>query len=423
MNKIERIVYDCVKSSPALKFFIRNIYQTAFDLLPHPQNQFTQKYCYKEDYFFGFHDSSPFSDDDTKLLANHTTIPLRMPKLGETLEVGYFDLNKDGQMKEFHSLGQSASWNYHKGCRLQWCGNNHRIIFNTAIDGLAKAKIVNIDGKEESIIPLPIDTVSPDGTLATSFNYERLNILMPGYGYEHCKGDSLINENAPESTGLFLVNLKTKESQLILSLKELADSLPKELNANLYKHYVTHSEFSRDGRYISFLHRWIGDDYRKRHSRLIVYDRTTDKWTALPTNDMVSHYIWNSKNQIIAYCTVKEGNGHVCFQIPGNSYKRILPEVMNDDGHQTMLTDEVFATDIYPDRRRMASLFLVDKEHQERKRIAYVYSPKAFQTKDFHQHIACDLHPRVSPSGKFICFDTAFTGERSLCVMQLAANK
>ena len=423
MNKIERIVYDCVKSSPALKFFIRNVYQTVFDLLPHPQNQFAEKYCYKEDYFFGFHDCTPFSDDDTKVLANHTTIPLRMPKEGETLEVGYFDLDKDGEMKDFHPLGQSAAWNYHKGCRLQWCGNNQRIIFNTAIDGLAKAKIVSIDGKVESIIPLPIDTVSPNGTHATSFNYERLNILMPGYGYEHCKGDSLINENAPESTGLFVVNLETKESQMVLSLKELADSLPKELNASQYKHYVTHSEFSRDGRYISFLHRWIGDDYRKRHSRLIVYDRTTGQWTALPTNDMVSHYIWNSKNQIIAYCTVKEGNGHVCFQIPDNSYERILPDVMNDDGHQTMLTDEVFATDIYPDRRRMASIFLVDKEHQGRKRIAYVYSPKDFQTKDFHKHIACDLHPRISPSGKYICFDTAFTGKRSLCVMQLTANK
>ena len=84
MNKIERIVYDCVKSSPALKFFIRNVYQTVFDLLPHPQNQFAEKYCYKEDYFFGFHDCTPFSDDDTKVLANHTTIPLRMPKEGET---------------------------------------------------------------------------------------------------------------------------------------------------------------------------------------------------------------------------------------------------------------------------------------------------------------------------------------------------
>ena len=420
MNKIERIVYDCVKSSPALKFFIRNIYQTAFDLLPHPQNQFAYSYCYKEGFFFGFHDCSPFSDDDTKLLANHTTIPLRMPKEGETLEVGYFDLDKDGQMKEFHPLGQSAAWNYHKGCRLQWCGNNNRIIFNTAIDGIAVSKIVNLDGTEECTIPFPIDTVSSDGTFATSFNYERLNILMPGYGYEHCTGNSYINENSPKNTGLFLVNLQTQESQLLLSLKELANSLPKELNAHLYKHYVTHSEFSLDGRYISFLHRWIGDDYRKRHSRLIVYDRTTSQWTALPTNDMVSHYIWNSKNQIIAYCTVKEGNGHVCFQIPGNTYERILPEVMNDDGHQTMLTDEVFATDIYPDRRRMASIFLVDKEHQERKRIVYVYSPKAFQTKDFHKHIACDLHPRISPSGKYICFDTVFTGNRSLCVMKIS---
>lgn len=40
MNKIEELVYHAVKKNPALKQFIRNIYQSAFDCLPKQKNQF-----------------------------------------------------------------------------------------------------------------------------------------------------------------------------------------------------------------------------------------------------------------------------------------------------------------------------------------------------------------------------------------------
>lgn len=418
MNKIERFVYDAVKSNPAIKYFLRNTYQGIFDLLPHPKNQSLNEIDCKQDYFFGFHDRSPFSADDSKVLAHHTTIPVRMPKEGEELEVGYFDLDAEGKMHDYHVLGRSLAWNYHKGCRLQWVDDNH-VIYNTAKQGLAVSVVADLDGQETCCLPMPIDTVSADGTLASSFCYERLSELMPGYGYEHCKGNGYLEQNAPEQTGFFLIDIKTGNTSMLLSLRELALSLNDSEVMNS-RHYVTHSEFSPDGHYVSFLHRWIEQDYRKRHSRLIVYDLRTNEWFALPTTGMVSHYIWNGRNQIIAYCSVKEGDGHVCFQIPdGTIYKRIMQGVMNDDGHQTMVTDTVFVTDTYPDKRRMASLYMVDMESQQRERIAYLYSPKEFQTLDFHKHIACDLHPRVSASKRFVCFDAAFSSKRSLCVMKL----
>lgn len=419
MNKIERFVYDAVKSNPAIKYFLRNTYQGLFDLLPHPKNQSHSEIYYRQDYFYGFHDRSPFSFDDSKVLAHHTMIPVRMPKEGEELEVGYFDLDVDGNMHDYHVLGRSFAWNYHKGCRLQWVDSNH-IIYNTARQGLPVSVVADLNGQEVACLPMPIDTISNDGTLATSFSYERLAELMPGYGYEHCKGNGYLEYNAPEETGFFLIDLKTQTSSMLFSLKDLALSLNNDAIMNS-RHYVTHSEFSPDGHYVSFLHRWIEQDYRKRHSRLIVYDLKTKKWTALPTTGMVSHYIWNNRNQIIAYCSVQEGDGHVCFQVSNGVYQRIMPGVMNDDGHQTMVSDTVFVTDTYPDKRRMASLYIVDMDSQSRERIAYLYSPKIFQTLDFHNHIACDLHPRVSASKRFVCFDAAFSLKRSLCIMKLNA--
>lgn len=416
MNKIEKLVYDCVKSCPAIKFVLRNIYQSFYDLLPKPGSLSAERVFVKENYFFGFHDKSPFSSDEKKLLANHTKIPVRMPYHNEGLSVGFFDLSEDGKIGNFRKIGTSYSWNYHKGCRLQWISNN--IIYNTRENEKLVSHILDLEGNLIDEIPYPIDTVSENGRYATSFSYERLNVLMPGYGYEDISDGGCLNENAPDDTGLYIIDLEKKERKLLFSLKALAESLG-DSNAMYSRHYVTHSEFSKDNRYVSFLHRWIEDDYRKRHSRLVVYDLFDNKMYVLPTTGMVSHYVWNKLNQIVAYCSVKEGDAHVLFDIGKQSYEPILLGKLNCDGHQSFIDDVTFITDTYPDKYRMATLYEVSIKKNTYKRIAYLYSPKKYQTKDFHKHIACDLHPRVSPSGKYVCFDSVFTGVRSICILPL----
>ena len=72
----------------------------------------------KKDFSFGFHDVSPFSNDESKVLANKVSFDFRMPKAGESIEIGYFDFN-DGKFGKFHKVGESYAWNYHMGCRLQ----------------------------------------------------------------------------------------------------------------------------------------------------------------------------------------------------------------------------------------------------------------------------------------------------------------
>ncbi len=417
MNKIERVVYDAVKLHPKVKLCIRNIYQTAFDLLPRKKDWSENPVSYKEGYFYGFHDTCPFSFDNSKVLANHVLIPLRMPKPGEGLEVGYF--NFDGkELQDYVKLGDSCAWNYHKGCRLQWVDSN-RVIFNTAIGGVMKSEIVSIDTKESRIIDAPIDTVSPDGRYATTFSYERLEKFMPGYGYPYKDDCAYLAEAAPADTGLFLVNLLTGERKLLVDLKTLSRSkdVPEEQRG--YMHYVTHSEFSSDGRYVSFMHRWVGNEIRLRWTRLMIYDLQTGDCFALPTSGMVSHYVWRG-HRILAYCRVKGIDSHVVFNVPDvENYTCVLTKQLNSDGHQTFVSDDVFVTDTYPDRRRMAKLFIVDMEKRTKRQILAFYHPKKFQSK-LYKHICCDFHPCASIDGRFVCFDSAFTGKRSLCVMSLA---
>lgn len=418
MNKLESIIYNIVRGNPALKLFLRNVYQSIFDLLPRKKESLIGKYQYRENYFFGFHDISPISMDDTKMLANHTLFDLRMPRKSEPLEIGYFDLNGE-QIANFHKIGESFAWNYHKGCRLQWIDESH-VIYNTAVDGKSVGKIVNIVNRKEQIVKCPIDAIYAKGMIATSFSYERLDRCMPGYGYSYTD-EGYLDEDVPQKTGLFLVNLRDNAKMLLLSLRKIAEAVPVEFHSG-YIHFVTHSEFSSDGRYISFLHRWVSrsGDYKKRWTRIMVYDRYTEELITLPSQVSGSHYVWNERNQIIASCIIDNHSCHVLFDLDDvDNYKIIAGNILNSDGHQSFITDTSFVTDTYPDKYRMAKLYKVDIPSETVELLASFYSPKLFQTRDFKCHIACDLHPRVSFSKKYLCWDSPRTGKRGIYLMKL----
>lgn len=420
MNKLESFVYHNVRKNPALKQFIRNTYQYLFDLLPTPNEYFLNKFSFMENYFFGFHDALPFSVREDKILANHNLFDLRMPTNNESLQVGYFDII-DGILGQFHVIGESFAWNYHKGCRLQWIDKD-QVIYNTAINAKLKARIFNISTGEEYFLDFPIDTVYNDGKkfMATSFSYERLERCMPGYGY-HYKDDGKLDEAAPSSSGLFLIDINSNSSKLIVSLAELAKTVD-ERYMNGFLHFVTHTEFSKDGRFISFLYRRIptSGDYMRRYTKIMVYDLQTNKLIELPTQESGSHYVWNNKNQLLASCIINGKSCHVLYDMADiDNYQIIAGDILNSDGHQSFITDTSFVTDTYPDKHRMAKIYKVDVITQKVELLVSVYSPKVFQTKDFKCHIACDLHPRVSPSGKYICFDSPRTGKRGLYIMPI----
>jgi Tol biopolymer transport system component len=242
---------------------------------------------------------------------------------------------------------------------------------------------------------------------------------MPGYGYLY-NDDGYNDEYTPSETGLFLIDLKMNTRKLLVSINDLVKTLKHKKYLDKYWHFVTHSEFSYDGRYVSFLHRWIDNDIKKLLTRLVIYDLKNDNFFSLPTEGMVSHYVWNKRNQIIAYCSIDNISCHVLFDIENiNDFKKIAWERLNSDGHQSFVNDEIFITDTYPDRHRMAKLFKVDINTEEVICIASVYSPKGFQTKNYYNHIACDLHPRVSLNGKYICFDSPRTDRRAIYLMSI----
>jgi hypothetical protein len=324
----------------------------------------------------------------------------------------------EGGFGEFVKIGETYSWNYHKGCRMQWL-SKEEVIFNSLGKKGMSATIHNINSKNDREIDFPIDSVHEGGHLASSFSYERLENCMGGYGYIY-SDESYLDENIPENTGLFLVDLKENKRTLLVSIKELFEfgDVP-DYVAN-QKNFVTHTLFSKDGRYLSFMHRAVSAQYDAlRWSRLLVYDLKEEKMYVAGTDDMVSHYVWNDDNQIIAFCRMDGIDSHVLFKDPKlETWERIAYPRLNSDGHQSFISPHSFITDTYPDKYRMARIFKVDSRTNEVELLIKVNSLKKYQSIP-GAHWACDLHPRVNRSGTKICFDSVFSGERALCIMEI----
>ena len=80
MNRFEEFVYGMVRHHPFAKKVTKRLYQGFFDLLPRESEFLAGKYDYKEGFFFGFHDISPFSVNETKILACQIPFDGRMPQ-------------------------------------------------------------------------------------------------------------------------------------------------------------------------------------------------------------------------------------------------------------------------------------------------------------------------------------------------------
>ena len=429
MNKIEKFVYDALKRHPQIKLFVRDMYQNVMDLIPDKPNYTANDVKVLEGYFWGFHDLSPISNDERHMLGCKLNIPLRMPEPGEPLTIGYWEMGSDS----FTPVADCYAWGYHKGCRLQWLGNsNDTFIFNTARDGQLCAEIHKlskpvpesvpepVEGVEghTSYLSFPIDTISWDGRYATSFSYRRLNELMPGYGYDIEDG-SYLDEGHPADTGLYIIDVEKNTRKLLFSLNYLASLEPTE-NMKGARHFVTHTEFSKDNQYVIFMHRWIHDDPDKRFSRLITCRLDGSELCISPTTDMVSHYVWDEKWGILAFCRINNVDGHYLFSDHTMKRWRHVAPQLNSDGHQSFIPGTDFAvTDTYPDGRRYAKLWRINLVTDETMLLADLKSPKQFQSPNCYKNWACDLHPRVSPRGTFVTFDSVHTNRRALCVMKL----
>ena len=363
--------------------------------------------------WFGYYDTSPQRGD--LMLAHRADIAASASPHDHNVmaQVGYFDLRD--ATPAFHRMGETASWNWQQGSRLQWLpGEVERLIYNVFESGRYASVITDLAGRQ-TMLPHPVYKVSPQGDYALSLNFARLHRLRRGYGY-HQLPDSTHADNAPANDGLWRVDMATGEAELLFSLQQLAAISPLPSMAGAV-HYLNHLDISPGGKRILFLHLWQDDAGQKR-ARVCISDMS-GSYLDIPVGEgHASHHAWLGDDRLVVFCRrAQTGLHYHLFDLVAGAVEVIAPD-LREDGHPTFLPDGRMLTDTYPSLLRLQHVYLhgaqVGKAGKARE-IGRFYMPPVFTGE-----MRCDLHPRLNHDATHAIIDRVVHGRRAMTLLPLS---
>lgn len=366
------------------------------------------------EYFFGYYDKSPWDANDRYIISLRVKNAYKIPDSCEAAEIVVFDTQNGNKIE---IIGTSHCWNSQQGCMAQWLAPDFKskIIYNDFRNGKYVSVIYNFETKkEEKVYKLPIYDVAKNGEFALSLDFSRLHRLRKGYGYANLK-ETTERELCPNKTCIWKIDLKSGNISDVVKYTDLASFEARE-DMKGAEHKVNHIMISPNGRRFMVLHRWFKNN--KKFTRLVTMNIDGTDMYNLSDDDFVSHCCWKNDNEILSFLRKKEtGNHYYLMKDKTNEFK-LLWEELNTDGHCTYSPDGKYViTDTYPNRKRLASVYLCDEKNNIT-RIARVKSPFKYDN-----DTRCDLHPRWNHKGDKICIDSVHDGKKELYQINLRLPK
>lgn len=406
MNDFERLVYNFVADYPWARKPIAQSYQLVMNLIP-TKSSIPKQHKVITGAFHGFHDKIPW-DHKNELLLSHRydasstlTTAERSP-----IQIGLIDPDY-----VFRTVSTSTCWNWQQGSMLQWLGRDGLFAFND-FDTQPCIRIFDSHGIETAKLDSHMGAAHPNGKYILGYDFGRLNIGASEYGYRvlHNSGAT---DLCPNNEGLWLTDCHSNKRTLIADLKTLANNNPEQTMQHAY-HFVTHTTYSDNGEYFSFLHRWR-TKMGRLYSRLFIGNPTFDKIEHLPFYD-ISHLSWINNDSLIAYGWPEKGQpGYVIINVGRKDWQALNLSIPNVDGHPQVTQGRLMVTDTYPDSRRMQSLYLCDLNSKSSKLVVKTKIPMKYRNAR-----RCDFHPRWNRTGTQISFDSAHSGVRSTYIIDYA---
>lgn len=363
------------------------------------------------EYYYGYYDKSPWDITDRYMICIKVKQAYKSVAPKKPGVVGVVDTQNGNQ---FIEIGTTHSWNVQQSCMAQWMGPDFgtKIIYNDFRDGKYCSVIYNwAEKREEKVLPLPVYDVSRDGSFALSLDFSRLHRMRPGYGYSNLL-DETKGELCPDKTCIWKMDISSGEVTDLFKYTDMAAFEPDETMVGA-EHKVNHLMISPNGKRFMVLHRWFQKG--RKHTRLITVNVDKTEMYNLSDDVFVSHCYWKNDQEILSFLRKKEtGNHYYLMRDQTQEYKMYWPE-LNTDGHCSYSPDGTrIITDTYPNRKRIASVYLCTEEDNRARRIARVSAPFRYDN-----DCRCDLHPRWNRAGTKICIDSVHDGRRGLYVIPL----
>lgn len=375
-------------------------------------------------HWFAYYDKIECDPANRYVLSMKTPFEHRSPVADDVIEIGMVDLQDN---HKWIKLGESRAWGWQQGCQLQFVpGSNEKIVWNDKEDNRFVCHILNIKTREKRTIPWAIYALSPDGKWAITTDYRRVNDTRPGYGYAGIP-DPYANKLAPDSSGIWKIDMETGEAKLIISIAQIAAMQnPYDTETKDAKHWFNHLLVNPDGTRFIFLHRWRYPDKERTAKYEEVGGWGTRMLTAaadgsdiriIDPYNYTSHFIWRDPQHILAWTNIPgRGDGFFLFEDSNiENIEQIGKDVMTRNGHCTyMQGNEWILNDTYPDNNRMQSVYFYHVPTGKRIPLGDFYSPE-----EYKGEWRCDTHPRSTIDGQFVIVDSPNWEGRQLYIMDV----
>ncbi len=380
-------------------------------------------------YTFGYYDRCAWDSANLYHLALRILQQTHLPEPGEPADVGYVDR----ETRTFHRVAETLAWCHQQGAMTLWLHHRPRsFVYNDFVrDGEGWRPISRIHSLDDGAVgqyDVPLYTTSRDGRWGISLNFSRI----PRRGYSYAL--AALPREAPspdlDNDGLFLVDMHSGTSRLIVSYRQLIAShpFPYDLDGDGVYMWLNHAIFNSDASRVMVLFRTAPQMDPPRPWRTHMYTMALDGsdlrcslsdiyWR----NGGISHQIWGRTPDEILVDADWCGRGHeyIVFDETRHPFQaRRISQGMGPAGHLNFSPDgRWMIADTYPDAEGVQRLALVNVGTGEVTELGRFLHRTPGATGD----VRCDLHPRWSADGRWLTVDTLHEGERKIYALDMSA--
>ena len=358
-------------------------------------------------YFYGYYDLNPYHENGKYHLANRVSFIDRLPTKDDVCELGYIDL----ETNEFTKIAETTAWNFQQGALLTYNKANYDEVFYNVRGGENDYQtcIHNLKTNEKRYTDRACANISLDGKYGLALNFNRIYDFRPGYGYSDVK-DKWFDVKQPDDDGIYLVDMESGKSKLIISAAQILKEFPNEQFSN-EKFVVNHITFNTTGDRFLFLFRnFMTEECPMWSTTLITSDLEGNMYELLH-NTVVSHYHWKNEREVLFAASVANNEfGIYLLEDMTKNYTKYESPYFKRDIHCLYSPNQkYFIGDGYPDKDSLRGMYIYNNETGETDIILREYSHDFGNT-----DLRCDLHNRWNVKGDKISYDSTRNGKREI---------
>jgi hypothetical protein len=366
-------------------------------------------------HFYGYYGINPWDGTVRYHLALETDFHEHRPATGDTATVGLVDRHTG----EFTPYATTSAFNLQQGSMMHWieAGLGEEFTYNDWEGDHLVSRAVSPETGEVRTIRGAIAAVSPTAPVAIGLNFARMAHCRPVVGYANDLDPASLS-HAPGDDGLWLLDLRSGESRLILSLAGVIEaSGASDMRGMLV--WFNHVLFNTDGSRILFFCRTRPSEGHFYSSLWTVNPDGSGLQCQIPFKTRISHFAWYDERRVLISTDVLGEMGFVQFTDGQQDYQPVGVGILPRDGHACYS----------PDRHWILTDTSACRQDDMLARELFLYHPQAHAKVSlglFHADprftgdIRCDLHPRWSPDGRLVTFDSVHEGTRQIYLVDVS---